>query len=96
MDLVALVVLLVVLVVTAWAWRQAPGRKAADEFMEILQKPWGKQVVLDFLGLEAILALWMLSDASQRGTWASAVACIVTMPVLGSMSAAVYWLLNLA
>ena len=95
MTVVALAVLLILVAVSAWAWRQSPGRRAADEFREIWQKPWGKQLMLDFFGLEAILALWILSDASSRGTWGSAIACIAAMPIFGSMSAAAYWLLNL-
>lgn len=94
MKLVALVVLVAVLAVSAWAWRHHPGRAAADEFASIWTRPWGKQLILDFFGLEAVLALWMLSDAATRGTWAPAIACIAAMPVFGSMSAALYWLLR--
>jgi hypothetical protein len=93
MTLVAWLVLLTLIAVSAWAWRRVPGRRAADEFTEIWQKPWGKQLMLDFFGLEAVLALWMLSDAAARGTWIAAVACCVAMPVFGSMAAAAYWLL---
>jgi hypothetical protein len=44
----------------------------------------------------AVLALWMLTDAGSHGTWARAIACIVAMPIFGSMSAALYWLLRAA
>jgi len=94
MTVVAVAVLITLVAVSAWAWRQAPGRKAASEFSEIWKAPWGKQLMLDFFGLEAILALWMLTDAHGRGTWVSAIACIAAMPVFGSMAAAFYWLLN--
>ena len=94
MRLVALLVLLVLVAVSTRAWRQVPGRRAADQFVEIWQKPWGKQLMLDFFGLEAVLALWMLGDAAAHGTWTAAIACCVAMPVFGSMSAALYWLLT--
>lgn len=94
MKLAAVVVLVVVVAVTAWAWRRLPGRQAAEEFRAIWERPWGKQLMLDFFGLEAVLALWMIGDAASRGTWVSAIACIAAMPVLGSMSAALYWLLR--
>lgn len=95
MDVVAVAVLLVVLAVTVWSWRAAPGRLMADQFAAIWSgTPWGKQLMLDFLGLEVILALWMLADAGARGAWVAAIACIVAMPVFGSMSAALYWLIR--
>lgn len=94
MNLVALVVLVVLVSVSAWAWRRHPGRAAADEFAAIWTRPWGKQLILDFFGLEAVLALWMLSDAASRGSFTPAIACIAAMPIFGSMSAALYWLLR--
>jgi hypothetical protein len=94
MKAVALGVLVVLVSVSVWAWRLVPAKKAADQFREIWQMPWGRQLLLDFFGLEIVLALWMVADAAARGTWVAAVACIVAMPVFGSMSAALYWLLR--
>lgn len=94
MKAVALGVLVVLVFVSVWAWQLAPARKAADQFREIWRLPWGKQLLLDFFGLEIVLVLWMFVDAAARGTWVAAIACIVAMPVFGSMSAALYWLLR--
>jgi hypothetical protein len=94
MNAAAAVVLVVMIAVSIWAWRLRPGRQAADQFIDIWRLPWGRQLTLDFLGLEVILALWMLSDALAHGTWLSAVVCVAAMPVFGSMSAAAYWLLR--
>ena len=89
----ALVVLLVPLF--AWAWRVKPGRAAADQFVEIWRlRPWGKQLTLDFVALEVVLAMWMLDDAAVRGVWWPAGAAIATMPILGAMPAALYWMLR--
>jgi hypothetical protein len=94
MNAVAAVVLVLMIAVSLWAWRLRPGRQAAEQFIDIWRLPWGRQLTLDFLGLEVILALWMLSDAMAQGTWLSAILCTATMPVFGSMSAAAYWLLR--
>jgi len=94
MKAVALGVLVVLVFVSVWAWRLVPAQKAADQFREIWRMPWGRQLLLDFFGLEIVLALWMFADAAARGTWVAAVVCIVAMPVFGSMSAALYWLLR--
>lgn len=95
MTMVAVVVVVAVVGVSVWAWRSAPGKQAADEFLRIWQGGrWGKQLIVDFFGLEAVLALWMLTDAAAHGTWILAIGCIVTMPVFGSMAAATYWLLR--
>jgi hypothetical protein len=94
MKLVAAIVLVVVASVSVWAWRILPGGKAAAQFRDIWSLPWGKQLMLDFFGLEAVLALWMLTDAMAAGTWTGAVICIAAMPIFGSMSAAAYWLLR--
>ena len=93
MQLVALAVIAAWCSVTLWAWRAAPGRQAAEQFVGIWQRPWGKQFYVDFFGLEAILALWMLADASARGSRAFAIVCIGAMPVGGAFPAALYWLL---
>ena len=94
MRIAALVVVAAWLVVTVWAWLRAPGKQAMDQFAGIWQIPWGKQFFVDFFGLEVVLALWMLSDAATHGTVLVAVVCIVTMPLLGALSPAVYWLLR--
>jgi hypothetical protein len=95
MKLIAVAVFLVMLSVSAWAWRLAPGRRAADQFVDIWrQRPWGKQFFLDFFGLEVMLALWMVADAASRGAWVLAGLCIAAMPIFGAMSAALYWLLR--
>ena len=93
MSFVAIAVFVVMIVVTLWAWRVAPAKQAADQFVGIWRgTPWGKQLILDFFGLEIVLALWMLRDAAEHGSWLLSVACIAAMPIFGSMSAAVYWL----
>jgi hypothetical protein len=95
MDVVAVVVLVVMFAVSIWSWRLAPMRVMADQFTGIWRvQPWGKQLMLDFFGLEAILALWMLADARTSGGWLAAIACIAGMPVFGAMSAALYWLIR--
>jgi len=94
MNAVAAVVLVVMVGLTLWAWRLRPGRQAADQFIDIWRLPWGKQLTVDFVGLEIILALWMFTDAAARDTWLSAVVCVALMPIFGSMSAAAYWLLR--
>jgi hypothetical protein len=94
MNAVAAVVLIVMIAVSIWAWRLRPGSQAAAQFVDIWRLPWGKQLTLDFLGLEVILALWMFGDAMSSGSWLAAVACTVSMPIFGSMSAAAYWLLR--
>ena len=94
MNLLAGIVIVVVASVSVWAWRNLPGGKAANQFRDIWSLPWGKQLMLDFFGLEAVLALWMISDAMAAGTWLSAVLCIAAMPIFGSMSAAAYWLIR--
>jgi hypothetical protein len=95
MDLVAAAVLVIVAGVSIWSWRLAPAKEAADQFIGIWRvRPWGKQFYADFFGLLIMLALWMLADAANRGSWLLAVLCVAAMPVFGAMSAAVYWLLR--
>jgi hypothetical protein len=94
MDAVAALVVIVVAAATVWSWREAPGRRAVDQFVQIWELPWGKQFYFDFFGLNLVLALWMLSDGLAYGRWALAIVCVVTMPVLGAMSAGAYWLLR--
>ena len=90
----ALAVMAAWLIVSVWAWRLAPGRQAAEQFLGIWRIPWGKQFYVDFFGLQVVLALWMLSDAAVRGTWLLAIACSITMPILGAFPPALYWLLR--
>ena len=94
MTVAALTVIGGWLLVTLWAWRSAPGRQAADQFLGIWRLPWGKQFYVDFFGLQVVLALWMLSDAAARGTWPTAIACVAAMPIFGASPAALYWLLR--
>src|SRR5262245_6942047 len=96
MTLAALAVIAAWVVVSVWAWRLGPGRRAADQFLEIWRGPWGKQFYVDFFGLQVVLALWMLGDAAARGAWPLAVACIAAMPIFGALPAALYWLLRAA
>ena len=93
MNTIAAVVLVVLLAISLWAWRLAPSRQAAEQFIHIWRAhPWGKQFYLDFFGLQVMLALWMLADAGSRDALRLALACIATMPIFGAMSAALYWL----
>ena len=95
MNAIALSVFVAVLAVSIWAWRVAPGRQAADQFVGIWRaRPWGKQFYFDFFGLEIMLALWMLADAASHGAWFLAAGCVLVMPIFGAMSAALYWLLR--
>ena len=95
MHLMATVVFLAMLAVSLWAWRLAPAKQAADQFVGIWHvHPWGKQFYLDFFGLQIVLVLWMLTDAANRGSWLLVVPCILTMPIFGAMSAALYFLLR--
>ena len=97
MALFAVLVLLIMVPLTIWAWRRKPGRAAQAEFQSMWRLgPWGKQVITDFYALELMLALWILSHASAHDTWTLAIACILAMPVFGAMPAALYWLLAVA
>jgi hypothetical protein len=91
---VALAVLLVVAASSVVALRRRPGNLGGQDFLHVWRfSPWGKQFYLDFLGLEVILALWMLGHATSHDATGLAIACIAAMPVFGAMSAAAYWLL---
>lgn len=93
---IACAVLLAVAVQSVRAWRERPGQQAGQDFLQIWQSgPWGKQFYVDFVGLEVVLALWMLTHASAHGTWLVVIPCLLTMPVLGAMSAALYWIVCL-
>ena len=93
MYAIAAAVLITVVAVTAWALVVARDQ-VLPQLLGFWQQPWGKQVYFDFYGLEVILALWMLEDASNGGSLGAAIASIVAMPVFGAMSAAAYWLVR--
>ena len=94
MNIAALVVLLGVAVLSIWAWRQRPAAQLVGDFGSIWQaSPWGKQLLVDFYGLEVILILWMTTHAYESGGWLVFGICVATMPLFGTMSAAAYWLL---
>jgi hypothetical protein len=83
--------------VSVRAWRQRPGEHALNDFKAIWQSgPWAKQLLVDFIGLEIVLVLWMAVHASGAGTWLVFAICVVLMPIFGSMAAAAYWLLAVA
>ena len=95
--ILAALVLLVVAALTVVAWRAQPGREAGEAFLHIWRSgPWARQVFLDFAGLEIVLALWMLAHAATQGSWLLVGVCIATMPLLGAMSAALYWIVAVA
>lgn len=94
MIFVAAAVVFVVAAVSIWAWSQAPGRLAGEQFVEIWRLPWGKQFYFDFFGLNLVLALWMLSDGLAYGRSLLAMACVIALPVFGAMSAGTYWILR--
>jgi len=95
-SVIATLILAGMLGFTVWCWVRAPAKAMADQFAGIWAvTPWGKQLMLDFFGLEVILALWMLADAQRAdGSLTAALACIVAMPVFGAMAAALYWLVR--
>ena len=93
---IAALVLVAVAAQSVRAWRAQPGEQAGQEFLRIWQSgEWAKQFYVDFWGLEIVLALWMTAHAAEHGTWLVLVPCLVTMPVLGAMPAALYWILYL-
>lgn len=94
MNIVAIVVLLVVALVSVWALRRRPD--AIADIVPIWGRPWGKQIFVDFYGLEVVLILWMASHAQETGSWLAFGLCAATMPLLGAMSAAAYWLFAVA
>ena len=94
MEIVALVVLLVVAAFSLWAWYQRPAAQFVEDFGSIWgASPWGKQLLVDFSGLAIVLVLWMTTHAYETGNWLIYGICVATMPLLGAMSAAAYWLL---
>lgn len=94
---IASLVILAVAWQTVRAWRAQPGEQAGQEFLRIWSSgPWAKQFYIDFWGLEIVLALWMTSHALANDTWLVLVPCLATMPVLGAMPAALYWIVCVA
>ena len=65
----------------------------AEQFGSIWTLPWARQVVLDFFGLEVVLALFMVTHAAGTGAWLVLIVCPALMPFLGTSAAAAYWLL---
>src|SRR5262245_2789240 len=95
MNAIAVLVLGSVAALSIWAMQRRPGRLALDDFLHVWRfSPWGKQFLVDFYGMEVVLALWMISHAVANDSLGLALACIALMPILGSMSAAAYWLLG--
>ncbi len=95
MTAIALVVLISVAAISVWAFRLRPGNFAGEDFVHVWSfSAWGKQFMVDFWGLEIMLALWMVSHALAHDSLVLAVGCIVLMPVFGAMPAAVYWLIG--
>jgi hypothetical protein len=95
MNVIAAVVLVTVAAVSIWALRRRPGNLAGEDFVHVWSfSPWGKQFMVDFWGLEVILALWMVSHALQHDSLLLAMGCLVLMPIFGAMPAAAYWLIG--
>ena len=77
MNIAAIVVLLVVALVSVWALRQRPD--AIADIVSIWERPWGKQIFVDFYGLEIVLILWMTSHAQESGSWLAFGLCAATI-----------------
>lgn len=94
---IAAAALIAVLVQTIRAFRAQPGDEGGREVVRIWRSSqWAKQFFVDFYGLVIVLALWMTSHAAANDTWWIALPCLLTMPVLGAMPAALYWILCVA
>ncbi len=89
MVVAAVVVLASVPLASAWVLRQSPD--PLSEIASMWRLPWGKQIFLDFYGLEVVLLLWMLSHASDTGSWLNSRVARrelrSSMPEVGSPSA---------
>lgn len=97
MNAIAVLVLATVAALSIWALRRRPGRLALEDFLHVWRfSPWGKQFLVDFYGMEVVLALWMVGHALAHDSLGLALGCIALMPIFGSMSAAAYWLLGSA
>ena len=94
MVVAAIVVIVSILLISVWAVRESPD--ALSEIGAMWRRPWGKQIFLDFYGLEIVLLLWMIPHASETGSWVAFGLCASTMPFFGAVSAAAYWLLAVA
>ena len=94
MVFAAILVLVAVALATVWAIRESPD--ALAEIGAMWRRPWGKQIFVDFYGLEIVLLLWMIPHASETGSWLAFWLCAAAMPFLGAMAAAGYWLLAVA
>ena len=91
---VAASVLACVAGITVWAFARRPGRLAGDDFLHVWSfSAWGKQFMVDFWGLELMLALWMIPHAIQNDHEVLVAVCLLLMPVFGAMPAATYWLI---
>ena len=95
MRLVALAVLIAVALVSLVSLRQRPGGVISD-FVAIGKQPWGRQLLVDFYGLEVVLVLWMAAHAEATGGWLTFFVCAAAMPFFGAMAAAAYWLAAVA
>ena len=95
MTAIAILVLVSVAAISIRAFAQRPGNLVTEDFLHVWRfSPWGKQFLLDFAGLEIMLALWMVSHALAHDSLLLAIGCIVLMPIFGSMAAAAYWLIG--
>jgi hypothetical protein len=94
MVIAAIGVIVSVVLISVWAVRESPD--ALAEIGAMWRRPWGKQIFLDFYGLEIVLLLWMIPHASETGSWVAFGLCAATMPFFGAVSAAAYWLLAVA
>ncbi|MBW2269417.1 MAG: hypothetical protein JRH16_12650 [Deltaproteobacteria bacterium] len=65
MDWIAALVGLIVASTTIWALRRSPAG-FFETFQTLWPMPWGKQIVIDFYGLEAVLALFMITPTRWR------------------------------
>ena len=92
MSWIAVLVLITVASTTLWAVRRSPGASFFEEFQGMWAMPWGRQVVVDFYGLEIVLALFMISHAAGAGAWWALALCLTLMPFLGASAAAAYWI----
>lgn len=96
MTAAAAATLVCVLGITIWAIART-GPETLGELRRVWRTgPWPRQIVVDFYGLEIILALWMIQHAGVHATYWILVPCLATMPLLGASSAAAYWLLAVA
>ncbi len=93
MTALAILVLVSVAAISIWAFVQRPGNLVGADFLHVWRfSPWGKQFLVDFAGLEIMLALWMISHALAHDSLLFAIGCLALTPIFGSMPAAVYWL----